>query len=109
MGKQRKNETRQEYNARMNAYMKLRYKQRRDAAIVYLGSKCVDCGRTTELEFDHVNPKEKSFNMGEIFAGKRKDVLWAEVDKCVLRCMSCHAHVTTFQRLQSVDVLGSIL
>lgn len=89
--------------------MKLRYKQRRDAAIVYLGGKCIDCGRTSELEFDHKNPKDKSFNMGEIFAGKRKEVLQAEVDKCELRCIPCHGHRTSLQRLQSVDVLDSIL
>lgn len=106
MSKQRVSETKEEYNSRMRVYMQKRYKQRRDDAINFLGGKCVDCGRTTELEFDHVDPKLKSYNMGEIFAGKRKDIMWDEVKKCVLRCIACHVHVTMFQKLQGIDVLG---
>lgn len=106
MGRQRKAESKEEYNSRMRAYMQKRYKQRRDDAITYLGGRCVDCGLESQLEFDHIDPKLKSYNMGEIFAGKRKDVLQAEVDKCELRCIGCHSIRTAIQKIGFIDILG---
>ena len=105
----RKNETKEQYNARLNAIMKARYFSRRAQAIEYLGGKCVDCSSTEMLEFDHKDPALKEHNLGKLFSSANPEKLYKEVDKCVLRCIACHAHVTTFQRLQKIDVLGSIL
>lgn len=98
-------ETREQYNARMNEYMKARYFRRRAEAIEYLGGKCIDCGHAEMLEFDHVNPAEKSANIGALFASANKEKLQAEIDKCVLRCVACHAHITALQKLQGVNLL----
>lgn len=43
----------------MNNYMKRRWKQRRLQAIKRLGGKCAECECTTDLEFDHIDPKSK--------------------------------------------------
>ncbi len=93
---------RREYN---NAFNKAKYYRRRAEAIAYLGGKCIDCNSTSGLEFDHRNPEEKSFNVsGKLHHSWEK--IKAELDKCDLRCVACHMHMTAFQRLQSVDVLG---
>jgi 5-methylcytosine-specific restriction endonuclease McrA len=72
----------------------LRWKhQRRDDAIVLLGGKCIDCGSTENLEFDHVDPALKRFNPTDIWS---RNVVTRidELAKCVLRCNSCHKKKT---------------
>jgi transposase len=70
-------------------------KKRRQKAYVYKGGKCGICGynRTTDaLEFHHLDPAEKSYNIASGF-GKPWRVLRKELDKCVLLCKNCHAEV----------------
>ena len=74
----------------MRQYMKDRYYRRRSAAIEQLGGKCVDCGTTEKLEFDHDDASTKSFSIGRAFAGWSEVRLQAELKKCVLRCRPCH-------------------
>lgn len=56
--------------------------------------KCIDCGQTNilVLEFDHKDPKQKSFDLGR--AHMKKDLtikeLVKEIAKCVVRCGNCH-------------------
>jgi 5-methylcytosine-specific restriction endonuclease McrA len=99
-------EARQRYNARKNEAGKAKYQRRRNEAVEYLGGCCVDCGSTFMLEFDHKNQSEKEYNISKLFASASKQRLYAEVDKCELRCVACHAFVTACQKLQDVDVLN---
>lgn len=101
----RRSETKEEYNARMNEYMKAKYFRRRNAAIEQLGGKCIDCGATNDLEFDHVDPKNKTYNIAQIFSSHSEEKLQKEIQKCVLRCVACHAHITALQKLQSTNLL----
>lgn len=39
------------------------YYNRRNALIQQLGGKCVICGNTENLQFDHINSSEKSFGI----------------------------------------------
>lgn len=84
-------------NQYMNAYMKERYRKRREEAIIYLGGVCVDCGTTNDLHFHHQDPTQKSFTIarGSSFSNER---FWAEIDKCFLLCMDCHHthHASTY-------------
>lgn len=50
----------------------------------------MDCGKTKNLEFDHANAEDKSFDVAKAFTSMAEDKLWAELHKCVLRCKSCH-------------------
>lgn len=65
-----------------------------------LDKQCVICGLKDilVLEFDHRNPKEKSFNIGKACAGKdfvvKLDELIAEVAKCDVMCRNCHQRKT---------------
>ena len=78
----------------MREYMLKRYHRRRAHAIEVLGSKCIDCDSEDNLEFDHANPEDKSFNVAKAFAGMAEKKLWEEIHKCVLRCKECHAEKT---------------
>jgi hypothetical protein len=73
-------------------------KNRRIWAISYLGGKCAECGyveipdkvdRKEKLEFDHIDPKTKSFTIGTNI-DCRKEKLIVELNKCQLLCFRCH-------------------
>jgi len=65
----------------------------REILIEKMGGKCVECGCTETLEFDHIDPSTKSFNIAAGYS-KPKEVLLAEVAKCQLLCNKCHIEKT---------------
>lgn len=76
-------------NEYMNNYMKNRYKKRRSEAIDKLGGKCVVCGTTQDLEFDHIEPHTKEITIAR--ASSFSESRWqAEIAKCQLLCHTCH-------------------
>ena len=74
-------------------YYHQRTKDRRDShriqAREYLGGKCVGCGTTENLQFDHIDRNLKEFNIAH-----KLDCKWEtikeELDKCQLLCYDCH-------------------
>lgn len=78
------------YRANKRHKMKAVYWERRNAALVLLGGKCVDCGAADQLEFDHIDASEKEYHINSLFSGGRRDKLMKELAKCVLRCYECH-------------------
>lgn len=74
----------------MKKYMRDRYARRREDALEYLGGRCLDCGSEENLQFDHIDPSSKEFNIGKILAGANEDKLYRELNKCQLLCEDCH-------------------
>lgn len=62
--------------------------------IEMLGSKCVGCGVTTNLQFDHIDRKEKNDNVTSLLLGKLETAI-SEAKKCQLLCKDCHKLKTT--------------
>jgi 5-methylcytosine-specific restriction endonuclease McrA len=83
------NKDREKYNAYMKNYMLKRYHKRRNEAIQKLGGKCVHCGDTTQLQFDHINPEDKIFEIANLCSISEEN-FWKEIDKCQLLCCKCH-------------------
>ncbi len=56
------------------------------------GHPCVDCGCTdiTVLEFDHRDPAEKDFAVGELARVAEWQRVLREIEKCDVRCANCH-------------------
>lgn len=50
---------------------------------------CVDCGSTTNLDFHHRNPEEKSCNVATATMHSFRRFI-EEVEKCDVLCRSCH-------------------
>jgi 5-methylcytosine-specific restriction endonuclease McrA len=73
-------------------------KRRRLEHIKYLGGKCVKCGITERLEFDHINKESKEFSIGSRVAMKTNK-LKEELDKCQLLCYDCHLEKTLSERI----------
>lgn len=74
---------------RHRVYNLRRYHERRAEAIVYLGGKCVRCESTEELHMDHIDPAQKTYDMGKGLNISLK-AYWDEVEKCQLLCARCH-------------------
>lgn len=54
---------------------------------------CRDCGFKWPpyvLEFDHVDPKTKRFNVGNVRETPSMRALIAEIEKCDVVCANCH-------------------
>ena len=66
---------------------------RRLHLIERLGGKCVECGSTRLLQFDHIDPFKKSFTVASKMTAPI-EVLYEEVDKCQLLCAKCHFNKT---------------
>lgn len=57
-----------------------------------LGGKCSKCGYSKcldALDFHHVDPNKKLYNIGGLHNTTKKNIL-IEVKKCILICSNCH-------------------
>lgn len=69
--------------------------ERKQMCVDYKGGKCIKCGYNKyigSLDFHHVNPNEKKFNISNLRTYSF-DVLKSELDKCVLLCRNCHGEL----------------
>lgn len=86
-----------EYSSNPNNYIKQKHRGwiRKLKMVDIKGGKCSICGyckNLAALEFHHVNPENKSFNLDARKLGNTKwSLLLKEAEKCVLICSNCHA------------------
>lgn len=77
-----------------NELRRIRRLNFRVSARDYLGGKCVVCGVTDGLDFDHINPATKLFNVSWGVGNKTIQEVWSEIDKCQLLCATHHDEKT---------------
>jgi len=92
---------------------KIKHKQ---YLIEMLGGKCLGCGTTKNLQFDHIDRTEKSFCIGSSLASKLEKLV-EEANKCQLLCETCHQHKTLVnhdcnnlavgKRVVSIETIGN--
>lgn len=85
-------------NEYMRIYMADRRAKRRTILRERLGGKCVRCGAVDDLQFDHVIPATKAFQISDRQLDGPWERLLAEVDKCQLLCGPCHIQKTAEDR-----------
>ena len=63
-------------------------------AINILGGECKFCGENNffKLEFHHLDPNNKEYNLNEI-KSYRWSLIENEIKKCILVCRNCHAEI----------------
>jgi len=88
--KQWKEENKEQLNETIR---NLKY-EKKSQLIEMLGGKCVGCGITEDLQFDHIDRKNKSFTIGKCL-GYSLERLIPEAQKCQLLCKTCHQVKTT--------------
>lgn len=75
-----------------NARRKQRGKERRQALIEYMGSKCQHCGHTYPIvcyDLHHLDPANKEFQFNALYERSMPEI-YREADKCILLCSNCH-------------------
>lgn len=80
-----------------------RQKTKRDA-IAYKGGCCNLCGYNkcvAALEFHHLDPLFKEFEICSSLHNKSAETMQKELDKCILLCANCHRE--EHERLRIVD------
>lgn len=62
----------------------------------YKGGSCMICGYKKymgALDFHHLNPKEKDFNLAHMKKYTFDEKIKKELDKCILVCSNCHREI----------------
>lgn len=81
----------------MRQYIRAWVDRRKADALAKLGGKCVACGATEGLQFDHINPAEKFAPIGRLWTAS-KAMFERELYKCQLLCYVCHQAKTRVNR-----------
>jgi hypothetical protein len=68
---------------------RIKRQEKRKMLIEHLGGKCVGCGTTESLQFDHLDRTQKTFTISKKL-DYSLDKLIPEVEKCQLLCNNCH-------------------
>ena len=66
------------------------YQKRMDKLRNAFGNKCIKCGATDNLHFDHIDPATKVAAIGELATGNGFERCYEEALKCQLLCKPCH-------------------
>lgn len=71
------------------------YKKKRSIINSYKEGGCVVCGEKELvcLDFHHINPSDKNFDIGKQFHIKATETIIKEISKCVVLCANCHRKV----------------
>lgn len=73
-----------------------RRKKVKQLAVDYKGGKCSKCDYKKcidALEFHHIDPKEKDFNISRKGHCTNWERIKLELDKCILVCANCHREI----------------
>ena len=70
-----------------------------------LGNKCVECGSTSSLEIDHINPSLKETRISPLSQGLSKTLT---DDNLQLLCHSCHTKKSKYQRNAAWNLFRSL-
>lgn len=84
-------------SAYQKQYQRERYRKIRKELVERLGGKCVVCGSTENLSFDHINPSSKEKTISKIWCYS-KEKLEEEITKCQLLCSRCHNNKTLAEK-----------
>lgn len=66
---------------------------------------CAKCGddRTYVLDFHHKDREDKSFTIGHLKKGS-KEIIQAEIEKCICLCANCHREFHHLERKQQITL-----
>lgn len=103
------------YRRRAKARREMVRKDLQTKLLDYLSDKCCAvCGESDPvvLEFDHINPQQKSFGIARAISdGVKWSVILAEIQKCQVLCANCHKRKTArefgwYQKTLNANNLG---
>lgn len=81
---------------RQVVYNNARRQEFKQRAVAYLGGSCSKCGYARclkALEFHHMDPLTKDFEVSKDSASRTWEKVEKELDKCILVCANCHREI----------------
>ena len=87
-------------------HVKTHRQKMKEKAVQYKGGKCIKCDYDKcirALEFHHLVPNEKDFNISR-YSVLSWDKIKIELDKCILICSNCHRELHEEECLNNRDV-----
>lgn len=81
-------------------------RKKKEELVKYKGGKCEICGydRCIEaLEFHHIDPNEKEFELSNTRISRSLEELKKEADKCLLLCANCHRELHANEEKKKFD------
>lgn len=82
-------------------------KDNKELYLSLLGGVCVGCSSSSSLEFDHILPELKLFEISQRLDYRPESVL-DELQKCQLLCIPCHRIKTASERTLSEPPHGTM-
>lgn len=92
----------------LDDYTHQRQKAIKIKMVNYKGGSCCLCGYNAylgALEFHHIDPKKKDFNLSK-FKNRAFETVKEEVDKCILVCSNCHREIHGGLKLEQLRNLA---
>lgn len=74
-------------------YQRRWLRRKRQGYVQRAGGRCIHCTSKRQLEFDHVDPKQKQYAVSSLWS-RRKEIIEQELAKCQLLCERCHKKKT---------------
>lgn len=77
-------------------YYRARRREIKESLINYKGGECIKCSYNRcykALQFHHLDPSKKDFNISTNIRSLRFEKIKEEIDKCILVCANCHAEI----------------
>jgi hypothetical protein len=97
------NKNKEKYFEREKEYIKT--KQNR-INILKSECGCKKCGdkRYYVLNFHHINPNEKEFNIGDYLKRVSWETVENEIKKCIVLCSNCHNEFHYLERINNITI-----
>jgi hypothetical protein len=74
-----------------NKTHRVNYAINRQNLIEHLGGNCIQCGSIELLQFDHIDPNTKEYEISKYISRVNiPEYIWNEIEKCQLLCLRCH-------------------
>lgn len=69
-----------------------KFRQRKQAYLDSVKTPCIQCGerRKYVIDFHHIDPDTKLYNINKVVKAQSWDALNAELKKCICLCRNCH-------------------
>jgi hypothetical protein len=80
----------------MNEHTMERVRNMKQKWVEYKGGKCQLCGYSKcpgALEFHHLDPSKKDFNLSRYRVRAFNEQIRQEIDKCLMVCANCHREI----------------